>query len=181
MMEAVFTLANAYAEVAFSINTSFEDFEEANLLNDIDHMIKDFGVNTENIIIEILETGQYKDEDYAIDTINKLKQFGFKIAIDDFGTGNSNFGHLMLMKVDFIKIDGQFVKNIATDEQSQKITKTINEFAHMTGAESVAEFVCDESVYKKVCSLGVDYVQGYYICEPKPALQIDEMLRITRQ
>ena len=179
MMEAVFGLANAYPEVEFSINTSFEDFEEANLLNDIDHMVKKFGVNTEKIIIEILETGQYKDENYAINTINKLKQLGFKIAIDDFGTGNSNFGHLMLMQVDFIKIDGQFVKHIATDEQSQNITKTINEFAHMTGAETVAEFVCDASVFKKVCALGVDYVQGYYICEPRPASRINEMLLVS--
>ena len=181
MMEGVFELSKVYPEVEFSINTSFEDFEEANLLGDIDNLVKKFGVNTEKIIIEILETGQYKDENYAIDTINKLKQLGFKIAIDDFGTGNSNFGHLMLMKVDFIKIDGQFVKNIATDEQSQNITKTINEFAHMTGAQSVAEFVCDESVYEKVCALGVDYVQGYYICEPRSASQIGEMLLIHRE
>lgn len=181
MMKGVFGLAKIYANVEFSINTSFEDFEEANLLNDIKHMIEKFEVNTEKIIIEILETGQYKDENYAIDTINKLKHLGFKIAIDDFGTGNSNFGHLMLMKVDFIKIDGQFVKNIARDEQSQNITKTINEFAHMTGAKSVAEFVCDAEVFEKVCAIGVDYIQGYYICEPRSASQIDEMLLINKK
>ncbi len=181
MMEGVFGLANAYPDIEFSINTSFEDYEEANILNDIDRMVKKFGVNTDKIIIEILETGQYKDENYAVDTISKLKQLGFKIAIDDFGTGNSNFGHLMLMKVDFIKIDGQFVKNIATDEQSQNITKTINEFAHMTGAETVAEYVCDAGVFEKVCGLGVDYVQGYYICEPRPASQIDEMLLVNME
>lgn len=178
MMEGVFDLAKIYPDVEFSINTSFEDFEEANLMNEIEHMIQRFGVNTEKIIIEILETGQYKDENYAMDTINKLKELGFKIAIDDFGTGNSNFGHLMLMKVDFIKIDGQFIKNIVTDEQSQNITKTINEFAHMTGAKTVAEFVCDVSVFEKVCALGVDYIQGYYICKPRSASQIDEMLLI---
>lgn len=181
MMEGVFGLANVYPDIEFSINTSFEDFEEANLLSDIKRMIEKFGVNTKNIIIEILETGRYKDESYAVDTIRKLQQIGFKIAIDDFGTGNSNFGHLMLMKVDYIKIDGQFVKNIATDEQSQNITKTINEFAHMTGAETVAEFVCDEGVFEKVCTLGVDYVQGYYICEPRSASQINEMLLISRE
>jgi EAL domain-containing protein (putative c-di-GMP-specific phosphodiesterase class I) len=180
MMEGVFSLAKIYSDVEFSINTSFEDFEEANLLNDIRHMIEKFGVTTEKIIIEILETGRYKDENYAMDTIHKLKELGFKIAIDDFGTGNSNFGHLMLMKVDFIKIDGQFVKNIATDKQSQNITKTINEFTHMTGAQSIAEYVCDISVYERVCALGVDYVQGYYICEPRSASQIDEMLLISR-
>ena len=179
MLKAVFTLAQKYPEVEFSVNTSFEDFEEANLMSDIQNMVREFGVKTENIIIEILETGKYKDEGRVIKTIQKLIELGFKIAIDDFGTGNSNFAHLMLMKVEFIKIDGQFVKNISSDAQSQNITKTINEFAHMAGAQTVAEYVCDEAVYEKVCTLGVDYAQGYYICEPRPAREIDAMLLIS--
>lgn len=178
MLRAVFTEAKKYPEVEFSVNTSFEDFEEANLMRDIQNMVISFGVDTHNIIIEILETGKYKDERHVIKTIDDLKRLGFKIAIDDFGAGNSNFAHLMLMQADYIKIDGQFIKNIASDEQSQNITRTINEFAHMTEAKTVAEFVCDAAVFETVCALGVDFVQGYYLCEPKPASQIDSMLAI---
>ncbi|HIC43231.1 MAG TPA: GGDEF domain-containing protein, partial [Sulfurimonas sp.] len=178
MLRHVFDLAQTYTDVEFSVNTSFEDFEEAGLLTDIQKLIAEFGINTQNIIIEILETGKYKDEKHVIKTIHELKAMGFKIAIDDFGAGNSNFAHLMLMQVDFIKIDGQFVKNICDDEQSQNITKTINAFAHMTGALSIAEFVADEEIYKKIEALGIDFAQGYHISEPKPASQIDAMLKL---
>jgi EAL domain-containing protein (putative c-di-GMP-specific phosphodiesterase class I)/GGDEF domain-containing protein len=178
MLRSVFDVACKYPEVEFSINTSFEDFEEANLMHDIQNMLTEKKVNTQKIIIEILETGKYKDEAHVIVTIEKLKDLGFKIAIDDFGAGNSNFAHLMLMQADYIKIDGQFVKNIASDEQSHNITKTINEFSHMTGAQTVAEFVSDAGAFEKVSELGIDFVQGYYICEPRPASQIDEMLSI---
>ena len=178
MLRSVFEISKQYPEVEFSVNTSFEDFEEANLMHDIQKMVSSSNVNANKIIIEILETGKYKDESHVINTIKKLKDLGFKIAIDDFGAGNSNFAHLMLMQADFIKIDGQFVKNIATDEQSQNITKTINEFSHMTGAKTIAEFVCDKGVFEKVTSLNVDYSQGYYISEPRPACDIDDMLDI---
>ncbi len=178
MLRSVFSVAQKYPEVEFSINTSFEDFEEANLMQDIQTMVSEFNIDTHKIIIEILETGKYKDGKDVIVIIEKLKRLGFKIAIDDFGTGNSNFAHLMLMEADYIKIDGQFVQKIVTDVQSQNITKTINAFAHMTGAKSVAEFVCDMDVFDKVCELGVDYVQGYYIDEPRPASEIGRMLEI---
>ncbi len=178
MLRSVLEVAQRYPEVEFSINTSFEDFEEANIMYDIQNMLSAINVDTRKIIIEILETGKYKDENEAIAIIKNLKKLGFKIAIDDFGTGNSNFAHLMLMQADYIKIDGQFVKNIASDEQSYNITKTINEFSHMTGAQTVAEFVSDADAFEKVSELGVDFVQGYYISEPRPASHIDEMLGI---
>ena len=178
MLTHVFHLAQTYTDVEFSVNTSFEDFEEAGLMQDIQKLVAEFGINTQNIIIEILETGKYKDEKHVIQTINELKHMGFKIAIDDFGAGNSNFAHLMLMKVDYIKIDGQFVKDICHDEQSQNITKTINAFAHMTGALSIAEFVSDEDIYERIKELGIDFAQGYHISEPKPASQIDLMLKL---
>jgi len=178
MLRHVFELAQTYPDVQFSVNTSFEDFEEAGLISDIQRLVGEFGINTQNIIIEILETGKYKDENHVIKTIDELKAMGFKIAIDDFGAGNSNFAHLMLMKVDFIKIDGQFVKDICQDERSENITKTINAFAHMTGASSIAEFVADEKTYERIKEIGVDFAQGYHISEPKPASQIDAMLKL---
>lgn len=178
MLRQVFEQAQKYTDVEFSINTSFEDFEEAGLMHDIQKLVADFDINTQKIIIEILETGKYKDENHVIKTISELKEMGFKIAIDDFGAGNSNFAHLMLMKVDYIKIDGQFVKDIINDTRSQNITETINAFAHMTGALSIAEYVADKEIFQCVKELGVDYAQGYYISEPKPASQIEEMLKL---
>jgi len=178
MLRSVFEQALKYPDVEFSVNTSFEDFEEAGLMHDIHDLVSKVGINTKKIIIEILETGKYKDEGHVISIIKQLKEMGFKIAIDDFGAGNSNFAHLMLMQVDYIKIDGQFIKNIIDDEQSQNITKTINAFTHMTGAQSIAEFVADEAIFERIKELGVDFAQGYHISEPKPASHIDDMLKL---
>jgi len=178
MMRQVFEISKKYPQVEFSINVSFEDFEQANLLPEIKELVKEYAVNTKNIIFELLETGTLGDEKKIIETIKELKELGFKIAIDDFGTGNSNFAHLMLMKVDYIKIDGQFIKNINEDQQSLNITKTIKTFADMTGAKTIAEFVSEEKILDAITGLEIDFAQGYYLSEPKPASEIDNMLKI---
>jgi len=177
MFDSLLIMAQKYGNVEFSVNTSFADFEDADLLDYLKDKINNDNINTNNIIIEILETGEFKDEKVVVHTIKELKDLGFKIAIDDFGSGNSNFGHLMLMKVDYIKIDGQFIKNIVEDEKSQNITKTIKEFAKLTGAKTIAEFVKDEAVFNYVKDLDIDFAQGYYVSEPVQASKIDEVLK----
>ena len=180
MLNQVFETSVQYPEVEFSINVSFEDFEQADLLPEIKALMQKYGVNASNIIFELLETGTLGDEKKIIETINELKVLGCKIAIDDFGTGNSNFAHLMLMKVDYIKIDGQFIKNIHEDQQSLNITKTIKAFADMTGAQTIAEFVSEKEIFDVVKKLEIDFAQGYYISEPKPASLIGKMLKIGK-
>ena len=177
MFDSLINIAQKYKNVEFSFNTSFEDFEDADFLNYVKEKVNNGNINTNNIIIEILETGEFKDEKFVISTIKDLKDLGFKIAIDDFGAGNSNFGHLMLMKVDYIKIDGQFIKNICEDTQCQNITKTIKEFAKLTGAKTIAEFVKDEHVFEHVKDLDIDFAQGYFISEPIPSSKLDEVLK----
>ena len=180
MLKEVFTVAQRYKDVEFSINIAFEDFEQANLLSDIKKLLKEYDVQADNIIFELLETGTLHDEQKVVEAISELKSLGCKIAIDDFGAGNSNFAYLMLMKVDYLKIDGQFVKNINADEQSHNITKTIKTFADMTGAKTIAEYVFEKEVFETIEALEIDYAQGYYVSEPKPASDIDEMLAISK-
>ena len=177
MFDSLLDTAQKYKDVEFSVNTSFEDFEDADFLNYVKEKVGTEHINTKNIIIEILETGEFRDEKFVINTIKELKSLGFKIAIDDFGSGNSNFGHLMLMNVDYIKIDGQFIKNICSDTQCHNITKTIKEFAKLTGAKTIAEFVKDKHVFEHVRDLDIDFAQGYYISEPIPASKLDEVLK----
>lgn len=178
MLKQVFKISTKYPEIEFSINVSFEDFEQANILPEIKALMKEYKVDTSNIIFELLETGTLGDEKIIIDTIKDIKALGCKIAIDDFGTGNSNFAHLMLMQVDYIKIDGQFIKNIHVDQQSLNITKTIKDFAYMTGAKTIAEFVSEKVILELITELDIDFAQGYYISEPRPECYIDEMLKI---
>lgn len=91
---------------------------------------------------------------------------GCKVAIDDFGSGYSNFEHLLKMDIDFLKIDASIIKNIAKDESSYKITKTIIEFAKSLNLKTIAEYVENEEIFKIARSLGVDYSQGYYFSPP---------------
>ncbi|MDE7256052.1 MAG: EAL domain-containing protein, partial [Helicobacter sp.] len=104
----------------------------------------------------------------VLEHIKELHGKGFKIAIDDFGAANSNFGRLIDLKAEYIKIDGNFVRNIDTDERSYKIVDSIAKFAKSIGAKSIAEFVHSEKVYRIVCELGVDYSQGFLFGEPAP-------------
>ena len=94
---------------------------------------------------------------------------GFKIAIDDFGTEYSNFARLLELNVDYIKIDGTFIKNINRDQKSYNISKAICEFSHSINAKAIAEFVRDAEIQEIVEELGIDYSQGYYFSVPQPA------------
>lgn len=180
MLKQVFETSVNFPQIEFSINVSFEDFEQADLLPEIKNLMKRYKVNASNIIFELLETGTLGDEEKIIETIQELKSLGCKIAIDDFGTGNSNFAHLMLLNVDYIKIDGQFIKNIDEDQQSLNITTTVKAFADMTRSQTIAEFVTNKEIFDVVKELGIDFAQGNFISEPKPASQIGKMLKIGK-
>ena len=136
-----------------------------------------YGITPSQITFELLETDAIEEVEPIMSALAKLKKDGYKIAIDDFGTGHSNFAHLMMMQVDFIKIDGQFIKNINTDPNSATISKTITKFSQLMGAQSVAEFVSDEAVFKRVKKFGIDYAQGYFISPPMPSEKIFSFLQ----
>lgn len=166
MLNEVFRMAERYPDFEFSVNTSFEDFEENKLLQTVKEKLKKSTIKPQNIIFEILETQTFNDQNRIVQMLKELKSLGFKIAIDDFGTGHSNFAHLMMLEVDYIKIDGMFVKDIDHDQMSQKMVKTIVSFAKQIGAKTIAEYVHSEAVFEKIQTMGVDFAQGYYISEP---------------
>ena len=176
MIRKVVTVASQFPDVGFSINISFRDFEEIDLPAYIGEFCTLLGVPPAQITLELLETEPLDDSDRVVRAVSRLKQAGFTIAIDDFGTGHSNFAHLMSMQVDFIKIDGSFVKNIAKDPHSATITKTIAQFASLVGAKTIAEFVADEQVLKRVRQFDIDYAQGYAISPPVPESEIKKLL-----
>lgn len=149
----------------FSVNISYEDIEDNTFLQYIKDMLKEYKVN-KRVVFEILEDENIKDYDILINFINEVKQLGCKVAIDDFGTGYSNFEHLLKLDIDYLKIDASLIKNIATDENSLKITKTIIEFAKNLNLKTIAEFVESEEIYIIVKELGADFSQGYHFSAP---------------
>jgi len=154
----------------FTVNVSQCDMKYPDFLQTVKKIVKKYDIEPYRITFEILENNSISKNKRIQVLLNELHIEGFKLAIDDFGAECSNFGQLNNLPVDFIKIDGSFIKNIITDENSQIVTQTIIDFAHKKGIPVIAEFVCSKEVYDYVSALGVEYVQGYEIAEPKPEL-----------
>ena len=149
----------------FSVNISYEDIESADFLDFIRSMISKYNISN-RVVFEILEDESIKNYQCLVQFIDEVKALGCKIAIDDFGSGYSNFEHLLKMNVDYLKIDASLIKNVATDETSYKITKTIIEFAKNLNLKTIAEYVENEQIFNIVRDLGADYSQGYFFSEP---------------
>jgi len=177
MIRKVYAVAAEYPEQTFSINLSFKDIQDPRIFSYIIKQLKVFNIRAEQIVFELLETEAIEDSQTSIGFFNALKRAGFSIAIDDFGTGHSNFSNLSMMQVDYIKIDGQFIKDITSNPDSRAITKSINKFAHVMGAQSIAEYVKDVPTLEVVKALGIDFAQGFVISKAVPAYELDALLK----
>ncbi|NWF67310.1 MAG: EAL domain-containing protein [Campylobacterales bacterium] len=152
-----------------TINVTNDDFMDDSFINFVEQKLVAMQIDPNKITFEVSETiTEYSD--YIVEQVFKLKSMGFKIAVDDFGVEHSNFARVMHFEVDYIKIDGSFVKNIDTDKNSYIITKTIANFAKAIGAKCVAEFVSSEEIYEIIKELGIEYSQGYFFSEPLSSL-----------
>jgi len=156
----------------FSINVSYEDIQEDDFIDFVKGKLKKYNV-AKRVVWEILEDEGIKNYDLLFNFIKEVKSFGCRIAIDDFGSGYSNFEHLLKMNVDYLKIDASLVKNVARDENSYKIVKTIIEFANSLHLKTIAEYVESEEIFNITKKLGADYSQGYHFSAPieKPILE----------
>jgi diguanylate cyclase (GGDEF)-like protein len=122
----------------------------------------------EKICFEVTETAAILRLEAAIKFITSLKARGFLFALDDFGSGYSSFAYLRNLPIDFLKIDGTFVKNMDSDQLNKTMVKTISELGKSMGIKTIAEFVENEAIHKCLKELKIDYVQGYLIGRPHP-------------
>jgi len=152
----------------YSINISNCEFQNDGLLEFIKAAVKKYGVDPTLLSLEILEYNSISNSQEIKDILIDIHGLGIELIVDDFGAQCSNFGQTKQLPISTLKIDGSYIKNIHESVDSQIIVKTIQTFAQEKGLKLVAEFVCDEDVYKKVKSMGIEYVQGYYLSKPKP-------------
>ncbi|MEB3230343.1 MAG: PAS domain S-box protein [Leptolyngbyaceae bacterium] len=120
------------------------------------------------ICFEITETAAIANLSQATEFIRILKTFGCQFALDDFGSGMSSFGYLKILPVDYLKIDGNFVRDILDDPVDYTIVRFIHSLSETLGMKTIAEFVENQQVRDRLQTIGVDYVQGYGICRPIP-------------
>ena len=128
---------------------------------------KKYGIRGDCICFEITETAAISNLYTADRIIAELKQYGFQFALDDFGSGLSSFGYLKKLPVDYLKIDGMFVKDIVGNPIDHAMVKSINDIGHVMGMKTIAEFVENDEIKAMLSELHVDYAQGYGVGIPK--------------
>ena len=153
-----------------SINLSTLDIEDVELRNNIITLITMNSDIASRIVFELLEDEEVNDFNVIKDFISLVKMFGVKIAIDDFGAGHSNFERLLDFQPDILKLDGSLIKDIHTNQYSRDIVETIKAFADKQGIKTVAEYVHCKEVLDIIKELNIDYLQGFYLGEPKEEL-----------
>ena len=153
---------------SISINLSGSSLTNQNFLESILSTFKDAGVSPSMVCFEVTETVAVSNLDSAIHFIQTLKESGFSFALDDFGSGISSFGYLKNLPLDYLKIDGMFIKNIIEDPIDYAMVKSINEIGHLMGIKTIAEYVENDEIKVMLTAIGVDYGQGYGLGKPKP-------------
>lgn len=162
-----------FAQIDFiTINLSGPSLTNQSFLESILRVFKDAGVSPSMVCFEVTETVAISNLDSAIRFIQNLKKSGFRFALDDFGSGISSFGYLKNLPVDYLKIDGMFVKGIVDDPIDFAMVKSINEIGQMMGMKTIAEFVENDEIKKLLTDIGVNYGQGYRLGKPKPLKEL---------
>ncbi|MEM8611193.1 MAG: EAL domain-containing protein [Cyanobacteria bacterium P01_H01_bin.105] len=158
------------AKTIYSINLSGSSINDESFISFLEEQLQQYPVNPEILCFEITETLAIANLQKAADLILKLKKLGCNFALDDFGSGMSSFSYLKHLPVDYLKIDGNFVKEAPTDDVLCAMLQSINHIGHIMGLKTIAEYVENLAVLEKVQALGIDYVQGYAISYPQPLL-----------
>ncbi|MEH6457220.1 MAG: EAL domain-containing protein [Cocleimonas sp.] len=156
----------------FAINLSGQSLNDHQFLDFVQQEIKTSGVHPQMLCFEITEQVAVEDLNSINNFIASLKALGCKFSLDDFGTGVSSFAYLRDLNVDYLKIDGSFVKHIANDDVARTMVQSINQVGHTMNLKIIAEYVENEKIVEILQEMGVDYGQGYEIAKPRPIEEV---------
>ncbi len=160
-----------------AVNVSPSNLHEPDLALYIDRALRTWGVNSNNLVIEITESAMIANQAAANEVLRELKSYGMRLAIDDFGTGYSSMYYLAQMPLDELKIDQSFVLSMLDAPNSAKIVRSLIDLAHNLELSVVAEGVESEAIMTALARLGCDQAQGYYIGEAMPAADLAARLQ----
>lgn len=155
-----------------AINLSGPSVSSSTMLEYIIEQLNSFKIPGHKICFEITETAAISNLGKASEFMKSLKALGCRFSLDDFGSGLSSFAYLKNLPVDYLKIDGMFVKDIVDDPIDFAMVKSINEIGQVMGMLTIAEFVENQKIKDALQQIGVDYAQGYSIERPMPLAQI---------
>ncbi len=157
----------AHDNVMLFINISGASINDAAFFDYVRQQLEEFRIPPHRICLEITESAVIANIASTIPLFTKLRDIGCKFALDDFGSGLSSFGYLKHLPVDFVKIDGSFVRDIAHDPIDLAMVEAINKISHVMGLQTIAEFVESDDVLQALQLLGVEYAQGYLLGRPQ--------------
>lgn len=160
-----------YKELKLFINISGASLGDESLLDLIENNIRTCGLNPQRIGFEITETAAVKDLMRAERWVRRIKSLGCSFALDDFGIGFSSFSYLRMLPVDYLKLDGTFVRNLNSDPTQRNLVQAMNVVAQALGKKTIAEFVENEGIVRSLKEMGIDYGQGYHLGKPSPVPQ----------
>ncbi|MEM7562245.1 MAG: EAL domain-containing protein [Pseudomonadota bacterium] len=166
-------------DIMFTINLSGQSVCDPTLADFIIERLEIHEVDPGNICFEVTETVAIANFSVANEFINRLRILGCRFALDDFGSGLSSFGYLKRLPLDFLKIDGLFVRDMLEDPVDLAMVRTIYDVAKVLKLQTIAEWVEDEATMDALTSIGIHYAQGFHISRPE--LVSDIMLRQTKQ
>ncbi len=151
----------------FSINLSGQSFGDESFLEYLSIQMRNTSVPLEKICFEVTETAAIENLDYAVEFVQKIRDMGCRFSLDDFGTGMSSYAYLKELPVDYLKIDGVFIRDIVTNQTNYGLVKSVNEIAHLMGKQTIAEFVENQEILDVLAEIGVDNAQGWGIEKPQ--------------
>ncbi|WP_372870848.1 putative bifunctional diguanylate cyclase/phosphodiesterase [Shewanella sp.] len=157
-----------WSDHCLSINLSGNSLGVEGMETFIVEELRRTGAPSSCICFEITETSAIQNRQRALDMLRSLRKKGFSFAIDDFGSGFASYGYLRELPVDYVKIDGCFVRQLAGNAKDYAIVKSIHDVCAVMGIETVAEFVESQEIIRKLEEIGINYAQGYAVGRPKP-------------
>ena len=150
----------------FSVNLSYGDISNCETMEFFRGVLKANPETAKRLTVEILETEDIQDYANLLSFYRDIQKYGCKLAIDDFGAGYSNVMHVLMLKPDYIKIDGSLIKDILASDENQTFVKSIISFSKKYGIKTVAEFVATKELAEYVSEIGIDISQGYHYAQP---------------
>ncbi|RKZ96602.1 MAG: hypothetical protein DRQ46_06865 [Gammaproteobacteria bacterium] len=154
----------------YNINLSGHSLGDTRFYDEIIKKIQQSKLDESDVCIcfEITETAAISNMTAALHFITELRAVGCQFALDDFGSGLSSFAYLKQLPIDYLKIDGMFVRDCLSDPVNLEMIDSINSIGHVMGLKTVAEFVENDEIFNKIQEIGVDYAQGYWNGKPQP-------------
>ncbi|MEZ5536999.1 MAG: EAL domain-containing protein [Thiolinea sp.] len=156
----------------FAINLSGQSLDDPKFLQFVLDAIRRAGIAPKMLCFEITERLAINNLELARKFIDTLKKLGCSFSLDDFGTGVSSFGYLKELPVDYLKIDGSFIKDIATDDVGRAMVQSVNQVGQLMSVKTIAEYVENDQIIGILRDMGIDYGQGYGISRPLPLTEI---------